>query len=104
LSIGVDDHSVVTNRARPRDLPLAPCDFKHAAGPRIKLGIGRVEQTSPEAKKKPDHMITGATTMKTIILSTMLAIVVATTGAVSASAKPYQGLPSWAVEVFTPTR
>jgi len=41
--------------------------------------------------------------MKTIILSTMLAIVVATTGAVSASAKPYQGLPSWAVQAFTPS-
>jgi hypothetical protein len=40
--------------------------------------------------------------MKTIILSTMLAIVVATTGAVSASATThFGGYPHWAQKAFT---
>jgi len=36
--------------------------------------------------------------MKTLILASMLAVVVATTGAVSASAADY---PTWAVKAFT---
>jgi threonine synthase len=47
-------------------------------------------------------MIEGAPTMKTVILSAMLAIVVATTGAVSASAHTLPGQPGWAQKVFAP--
>lgn len=40
--------------------------------------------------------------MKTVILSTVLAVVVATTGAVSASAQTLPGQPGWAQKVFAP--
>ncbi len=39
--------------------------------------------------------------MKTIAATTLLAVLVAVTGAVSASASPYEGLPSWAQQAFT---
>jgi hypothetical protein len=40
--------------------------------------------------------------MKNIVLGAILGVIVATTGAVSASANPYGGLPTWAQEVLAP--
>jgi H+/gluconate symporter-like permease len=43
--------------------------------------------------------------MKNIVLGAVLGVIVATTGAVSASANeasPFQGLPTWAQEVLAP--
>jgi hypothetical protein len=40
--------------------------------------------------------------MKTLILGTILSAVIATTGAVSASANPFTGLPTWAQEALGP--
>ena len=41
--------------------------------------------------------------MKTIAAATLLAVIVAVTGAVSASANPYAGLPAWAQQAFAPS-
>lgn len=40
--------------------------------------------------------------MKNLILGAVLGVIVATTGAVSASANSYVGLPTWAQDVLAP--
>jgi hypothetical protein len=40
--------------------------------------------------------------MKTLVLTAVLGVIVATTGAISASASPYAGLPTWAQEALSP--